>query len=166
MAEQEQQELSMDEILASIRNILQEKNEPEKKTKEEVFELTKDMIVEQNKDDVVSEQKRQEFVATFAPDFAVKRAREEKVKEQVSKEIMGSFAKVFDEQAVVLEKPQAAFDAERFLEQIVKAEVEKKLSDEMVNQVIKTKIVPALDNWLKMYLPELIKQEIKKYTNK
>lgn len=229
MAEQDPKELSMDEILASIRNILQEtsgEGTPRPLDDEDdVFELSPAMMLEekQNREQnevplfgpqenlevpdlsdvsipspildkaastapaaplpfgtaVVTEKavageekigptpaiaevvptepqkaKAKPAVAPAAPVFAPRR--------QAAASMIKSFAQLFEEQTTAAEPVVSQFDAGKLLEQIVRNAVSDKINDQLLNAAVKEKIVPVLDSWLKLYLPEIVKQEVER----
>ena len=103
-------------------------------------------------------------VETKNPDCAEIEAKQDKVIEDISAEIIGSFAKLFDEHVSVHSKGVAnvSYDADKLLETIIKRTVEEKISNELVFNVIKEKIIPVLDAWLKMYLPKIVEKEVER----
>lgn len=229
MAEQDPKELSMDEILASIRNILQEtsgEGTPRPLDDEDdVFELSPAMMLEekqnreQNEVPLFGPQENLEVpdlsdvsVPSPALDKAVPaapaaplpfgtaivtekavagdetisrtpaiaeevRPKPQKVevrptaapaapafapRRQAAASMIKSFAQLFEEQTAATAPVVSQFDAGKLLEQIVRNAVSDKINDQLLNAAVKEKIVPVLDSWLKMYLPQIVKQEVER----
>lgn len=173
MAEQEQKELSMDEILASIRNILHESNAVTPQPylqEEEIFDLSPSMIVKQEAvptikvveevvvKDHTAAKKAQAVVADH--DDMIKTA--EKISNDVSAEIIGSFSELFEQKNTSNNCDECSFDANKLIEQIVFNAVSAKISNELIYKIVKDKIIPVLNDWLKLYLPKMIEQEIQR----
>jgi len=82
--------------------------------------------------------------------------------QEVSENMIKSFAQLFEEQNPTAMVSVSREDAGRLLEEIVRNAVADKINDCLLNAAVKEKIVPVLDNWLKLYLPEIIHQEVER----
>lgn len=212
MAETDTKDLSIDEILASIRNILQETNGETVSTAadDDVFELSPDMILGGKSEaesaaaaDIAPVEDKPVAVADFAPVEDKPAVEAEPVSElplvsqaaaaeasigafapepetkickpaeplrqepatprqETAGRMIKSFARLFEEQNTAAVSAVNSADAGRLLEEIVKNAVADKINDCLLNAAVKEKIVPVLDSWLKLYLPEIVRQEVER----
>ncbi len=196
MAEQEKKELSMDEILASIRNILQDSNDEDaalSHDNEEVFELSSDMMVKESNQvfDKNLEAKKQSFFASsaylenkednsssFSKDgfvskdnyfsnvekksFDMSFANKKEITENVCDNIIKDFANIFEQNKPLKQSQNMDFDAKNLLDKIVLEAIENKITNEVLEDIVKNTVVPVLSNWLKLYLPKIVEKEVER----
>lgn len=175
---QDNNELSMAEILASIRSILQESGAADasktatikpqlKEEVEEVFDLSPAMIVSAPKP-------VQPNAIPAAPASAVRPVAETQMfktinletpvlpEKDVSSEIISSFTRLFEENDFRRRTEQPMFDADALLQQIIERAVAAKLDNHMLQNMVKESIVPVLEEWLSHYLPKLVAEEVER----
>lgn len=88
---------------------------------------------------------------------------QDKLIEDISAEIISSFAKLFDGSKIKPAKNEPkAYDADRLLEEIIYHAVEQKINGELIFGVVKEKVIPVLDAWLKLYLPKIVEREVER----
>lgn len=186
-AEQDNKELSMAEILASIKKILAE-NEPDEKgmlpeegkkipqislpQREEKDEIDVQTVsaafgeaLNERKpfavNDKAAERVTQMPYATIAP-------QEEKdsvftqASTDVSDEIINSFTRMFEQNDFRRQAEQPQFDADVLLRQIVNQAVAEKLDNKFLQNTVKETIIPVLEEWLSHYLPQLVAEEVER----
>jgi len=159
--ERDQRELSMDEILASIRSILQESSGDaplaEHLEEEEIFDLSPEMMVEEpySEEDVEQVVRELEADAGISDDIADELGLDEyepapavfvRKETDIADGMIESFAQLFNERKASY-SPSSNTD---------------KLVEEIVREAIETKMVPVLDEWLERNLTKLIRQEVRR----
>lgn len=200
MAETDTNDLSIDEILASIRNILQETNGETASAPidDDVFELSPEMILGGKPEDepvavaniapadekpaveqeVLPEQPltapaegpvcKTAVILTPEPEAKIceptvlARPESPVARQETAGRMIKSFARLFEEKTAPAATAVNNADAGRLLEEIVKNAVADKINDCLLNAAVKEKIVPVLDSWLKLYLPEIVRQEVER----
>ena len=189
--EQDGKELSMAEILASIKKILADnelgKKEDPKMGKKDLPSVSLPFRETGYKGNDFDSSVAYDSDVTYEKEFAIKdkvfpneneqkcmpylSSKDEtlidsdgarKEANNVSDDIINSFARMFEQNDYRRHTAFPQCDADALLRQIVSNAVSEKLDNKFLQNAVKETIVPVLEEWLSHYLPKLVAEEVER----